>query len=66
MSSLKELCKGPRRHRSFAIVPAGCYGLASFSFNISMRSMCAGIKHGVDLHAVSCTIHTAAETFPVS
>lgn len=31
MNLLKELHKCPRRHRSFAMIPAGCYGPASFS-----------------------------------
>lgn len=54
------------KHRSFAMVPAGCYGLASFHLVSIWVGACPGIKHRVDLHGVSCTMYTAAETFPVS
>lgn len=48
------------------MVPAACYGLALFNFGRSRLSICPGLKHQVDLHAVPCPVHDAAETFPVS
>lgn len=66
MNSVKELHKCPRRHRRLAMVPAGCYGPASFCSDESRRSMCPGIKRTVAPHAAPCAVHTTAETFAVS